>query len=85
MSEVKETKIVVYSKNNCPNCDQVKWALKNTGFEFVEKNIEHPVDGAENKAAFDKYGYIAAPVTVFPNGTVLAGFDHGAFATALGF
>jgi glutaredoxin len=31
---------IVWSKNNCPYCDQAKALLKLKGIEFEEKNIE---------------------------------------------
>ncbi len=31
--------ITVYSKNNCPGCDQLKRKLTQKGVEFEEKNI----------------------------------------------
>ncbi|MCI0767374.1 glutaredoxin family protein [Bacillus sp. TL12] len=74
-------KIIVYTKHNCPNCMHVKFGLEAAGVEFETKNIEEKV---EYKTEFDKYGYSAAPVTVFPSGKVLVGFEFGEFATELG-
>ncbi|QEL88460.1 glutaredoxin family protein [Bacillus mycoides] len=75
------TKIIVYTKNNCPNCMHVKFGLEATGLNFEVRNIE---ENEEFRKEFDTYGYSAAPVTVFPNGKVLAGFEFGEFATELG-
>lgn len=75
------TKIIVYTKNLCPNCNQVKWALNAAGVAFETRNIE---EKADYKKEFDKYGYSAAPVTVFPNGKALVGFEFGEFAAELG-
>lgn len=74
-------KIIVYTKDNCPNCMHVKFGLEASGAEFETRNIE---ENAEYKKEFDKYGYSAAPVTVFPNGKVLVGFEFGEFAKELG-
>ncbi|PEI73455.1 NrdH-redoxin [Bacillus wiedmannii] len=75
------TKIIVYTKNNCKNCEEVKWALNAAEVEFETRNIE---EKSEYKNEFDKYGYSAAPVTVFPNGKALVGFEFGEFAAVLG-
>lgn len=39
--------IIVYSKNNCPDCDQAKALLKSRGLEYDEKIIvsEDDADG----------------------------------------
>lgn len=34
------TQAIVWSKNNCPYCDQAKNLLKSRGIEFEERNIE---------------------------------------------
>ncbi|EJQ77860.1 glutaredoxin family protein [Bacillus toyonensis] len=75
------TKIIVYTKNACPNCNSVKFGLEAAGVEFETRNIE---ENAKYKKEFDKYGYSTAPVTVFPNGKVLVGFEFGEFAEELG-
>ena len=32
-------KVIVWTKPNCPNCDQAKALLKNKGIEYEERNI----------------------------------------------
>jgi glutaredoxin 3 len=32
-------KFIVWTKPNCPNCDQAKALLKNKGIEYEERNI----------------------------------------------
>jgi len=32
-------KFIVWTKPNCPNCDQAKALLKNRGIEYEERNI----------------------------------------------
>jgi len=32
-------KFIVWTKHNCPNCDQAKALLKNKGIEYEERNI----------------------------------------------
>lgn len=86
-------KVIVYSKLNCPNCEHVKWGLDAQEVPYEVRMIEMPtvlpdsIDAVElmervildNRAEFDKYGFMAAPVTVFPNGKVMDGFHHGKF------
>lgn len=35
--------IIIYSKDNCPNCVTAKALLKSKGFEFDERDIEVPL------------------------------------------
>ena len=39
--------ITVYSKNNCPNCDQAKNYLKNKNIPYREVNIEQDAEARE--------------------------------------
>lgn len=84
--------VIVYSKNACPNCEHVKWALNSRGVPYEVRNIELPKDVDtlkervkvdRHRREFDDYGYMAAPVTVFPDGDVLPGFDMGDFGRAI--
>ncbi|WP_369355689.1 glutaredoxin family protein [Lysinibacillus capsici] len=74
-------KIVVYTKNACANCDQVKFALGAAGVEYETRNIEENEEYAQWLA--DK-NYMSVPVTVFPSGKELVGFEFGKFARELG-
>lgn len=38
------SKIHVYSKPNCPQCDMTKFLLKNENIEFHERNIMEDED-----------------------------------------
>lgn len=92
-----ERKVIVYSKNACPNCEHVKWALKAQDVPHEIRMIEMPVqmdateaetllmesEVMENRRQFMDYGYMQAPVTVFPNGKVLPGFEMGDFVDQL--
>ncbi|EEM58686.1 hypothetical protein bthur0007_34890 [Bacillus thuringiensis serovar monterrey BGSC 4AJ1] len=60
----------------------VKFGLEAAKMEFEERNIE---EKEEYRKEFDAYGYTAAPVTVFPSGNVLAGFERKEFEGELGF
>ncbi|MBE7128117.1 glutaredoxin family protein [Bacillus mycoides] len=75
-------KIIVYTKHNCKNCEEVKWALNAAEVEIETRNIE---EKEKYRKEFDTYGYSAAPVTVFPNGRVLVGFERKEFEEELGF
>lgn len=35
-------KIVIYTRDSCSPCRNVKWFLNKRGFEFEEKNIDEP-------------------------------------------
>lgn len=74
-------KVIVYTKNSCPNCDQVKWALNAAEVEYETRNIEENKEYVEWLA--DK-NYMSVPVTVFPSGKELVGFEFGEFAAELG-
>ena len=45
------TKAIVWSKNQCPYCDQAKALLKLKGIEFEERNIENGWDREDLLAA----------------------------------
>ncbi|HGO9410881.1 TPA: glutaredoxin family protein [Bacillus cereus] len=75
------TKIIVYTKNNCKNCEEVKWALNAAEVEYETRNIEENKEYAQWLA--DK-NYMSVPVTVFPSGKELVGFEFGEFAAELG-
>lgn len=77
---MEEKKIIVYSKNDCPNCNTVKWGLDAEGLKIDERNIDKD---PKWKAEFDAYGYASAPLTIFPDGTKIPGFDHGKLSDAI--
>ena len=45
------TKAIVWSKNQCPYCDQAKALLKSKGIEFQERNINNGWDREDLLAA----------------------------------
>ncbi|WJE22404.1 glutaredoxin family protein [Bacillus cereus] len=73
--------VIIYTNNACPNCEQVKWALNAAGVTYETRNIDE--DNTHTAWMADK-GYMSAPVTVFPSGKELVGFDMGEFANELG-
>lgn len=54
-------KVIVYSKNGCPNCVLAKSYLTNRGLEFEERNIE---EKPEYKQEVASLGYMQVPVVV---------------------
>ena len=54
-------KVIVYSKNGCPNCVLAKNYLTNRGIEFEERNID---EKPEYKADVAALGYMQVPVVV---------------------
>lgn len=81
-------KVIVYSKLNCPNCEHVKFGLGAADVPFEVREIEvsdktDEAEAAKNMYAFQHYGFMSAPVTVFPNGNVMDGFHHGKFVDEL--
>lgn len=73
--------VIIYTKNACPNCEQVKWSLDAAGVNYEIRNID---EGPSHAAWMADKGYMRAPVTVFPSGKELVGFDMGEFASELG-
>ncbi|MFC5775141.1 glutaredoxin family protein [Ectobacillus antri] len=73
--------IIVYTKTQCPECSKVKFGLSAAGVAYETRNIE---ESDQYKQEHAQYGYSAVPVTVFPSGKVLVGFDHGDFSMELG-
>lgn len=73
--------IIVYTKNHCPNCLHVKFALDSAEVTYETRNID---EDPSHAAWMTDKGYMGAPVTVFPSGKELVGFDMGEFASELG-
>ncbi len=65
-----DVSIVVYTKNNCVQCNATKRALGKYGLDFEEINLD--ADG-EALEAVKELGYLQAPV-VMANGEHWAGF-----------
>ncbi|MGI0534972.1 glutaredoxin family protein [Bacillus pfraonensis] len=77
------TKIVMYTKNDCPNCKRAKHFL---GFapveiELEERNIEENIT---YKAEADELGLMSLPAFKFENGNVVRGFEEGKIMNELG-
>jgi glutaredoxin-like protein NrdH len=66
-------KIVVYSKNGCPNCDLTKAYLKKKGLLFEECNL----DDADNREFFvSKYPGIRSMPQIEIDGHRIRGFEE---------
>jgi glutaredoxin len=65
------TRIIVYSKNNCPFCDQAKALLKSKNIDFKEVNIE---TNAAGRDVLIERGLRSVP-QVFDGELLIGGFD----------
>jgi glutaredoxin-like protein NrdH len=59
--------VIVYTTNDCIECNMVKQVLTQEGIEFETRNI---FDNPEYQKEVEKYGYMGVPVTVVENRTV---------------
>ena len=80
-------KVIVYTKNRCPECEKVKFNLgylpqevKDT-HEIEYRNIEEYKGYAEELA---ELGYQSLPVTIVEGHKPIVGFEFGEIQTALG-
>lgn len=71
MSTQEATKPQVYSKPHCGQCDMTKVALTKHGFEYDELQL---MDNEDKLAEFKAQGIASAPVVVWPDGEIWAGF-----------
>lgn len=76
-------KAIVYTKTVCPTCQHLKKGLQHVPVDltFEYRNIEEKPEWAAEHA---ELGYSAVPVTVFPDGDVLVGFEMGEFQEKFG-
>jgi glutaredoxin len=65
------TRIIVYSKNVCPFCDQAKALLKSKNIDFKEVNIE---TNAAGRDVLIERGLRSVP-QVFDGELLIGGFD----------
>ncbi|MEK4581835.1 glutaredoxin family protein [Bacillus sp. FSL R12-0074] len=77
------TKIIMYTKTDCPNCKRAKHFL---GFapveiELEERNIE---ENDIYKAEAEGLGIMSLPAFKFENGTIVRGFEEGKIMNELG-
>ncbi|PEI73860.1 glutaredoxin domain-containing protein [Bacillus toyonensis] len=77
------TKIVMFTKNDCPNCKRAKHFL---GFapveiELEERNIE---ENEIYKVEAEDLGLMSLPAFKFENGNIVRGFEEGKIMNELG-
>lgn len=48
----QETKLTLYSKNNCPNCEAAKQLLRSKGLDYTEISLEDGSRRANFMAAY---------------------------------
>lgn len=73
-------KVVVYSKNNCPQCRMVKKLLTDKEVSFEERNIEEEPEYIEYLKSLE---FKTVPVTDI-DGELIPGFNPPALRKALG-
>ncbi|MFP3415046.1 glutaredoxin domain-containing protein [Bacillus sp. SIMBA_074] len=77
------TKIIMFTKNDCPNCKRAKHFL---GFapveiELEERNIE---ENEIYKVEAEDLGLMSLPAFKFENGNIVRGFEEGKIMNELG-
>ena len=65
--------IIVWSKNQCPYCDQAKALLKMKGIEFEEKNIEM---GYTKEQLLEAVPTARTVPQIFLDGELIGGFTE---------
>lgn len=81
MGEGENTKernegVEVYSLPKCTYCGPVKDFLHENGVTYLDYNVAN--DGDARKRLLEVYGVKSVPLTVFPDGTTVSGFDKDA-------
>ncbi|MGU3372660.1 glutaredoxin family protein [Bacillus mycoides] len=77
------TKIIVYTKNDCPNCKRAKFMLNHCPVDVDIEEIN--VDRDENKHHVERIGLMTLPTFEFEDtGNIIHGFDEGKIMNELG-
>ncbi|PEM64414.1 glutaredoxin family protein [Bacillus toyonensis] len=76
-------KVIVYTKNNCPECEKVKFNLPHLP---AEKTVEYRnIDEyAAHHLALTQLGYQSVPVTIVEGHEPIVGFEIGELQNAFG-
>ncbi|PEM30144.1 glutaredoxin family protein [Bacillus wiedmannii] len=80
-------KVIVYTKNRCPECEKVKFNLGYLPQEVLESHtIEYRNIETHPTAAIDltRMGYQSVPVTIVEGHEPIVGFEFGQIQNALG-
>jgi glutaredoxin-like protein NrdH len=77
------TKIIMFTKKDCPNCMRAKMLFEDcpVEVELIEKNIETDPDAY---LEFVALGSNSAPTFKFEDGGIVPGFDEGKIMNKLG-
>lgn len=76
---------VVYTKNNCPECDKVKFNLPHLPAEktIEYRNIQDEKDGEKYLAELTELGYQSVPITIVEGyENPIVGFEIGELQNA---
>jgi glutaredoxin-like YruB-family protein len=76
-----EKKVIVYSSDYCPFCDQAKEFLKENKVDFEEKNVQQDKQFMEEMK--EKSGQSGVPV-IDIDGKIIVGFRQAEIKEALG-
>ena len=70
--------VIVYSKNNCPGCLEIKAWLDGNDIEFEERNIENenPEVAQKNMSELIEKGIRSVPVTFIGDRNPIVGFNR---------
>jgi len=66
------SKVIVYTKNNCPQCDMTKRVLNGEGIDYKAINVEE--DTAALAYVKDELGFSSVPVIVAEGLEPFSGF-----------
>ena len=84
-------KVIIYTKNNCPECERVKFNLGFLPPEVKEthtieyRNIEDKKKGKEYSQDLAGMGYSSVPITIVEGvDEPIVGFEFGQIQDALG-
>jgi glutaredoxin 3 len=78
--DAKKTNAVLYTRNNCPDCDKAREYLKSKNFAFTEYNMDTDKDAASKRKEIDDGEDVPF---AFINKTRIFGFSESAYNTAL--
>lgn len=66
-------KVILYTKNNCPQCDMTKMVLDGEGIEFNSINVEE--DAEALAYVKEELGFSATPIIVAEGIEPFSGFQ----------
>ena len=80
------TKIVMYTKNDCPNCKRAKFMFEAcpVEVEIIEINVDNSSDTDKVYENLKSNGIHSLPAFKFENGNIVVGFEEGKIMKELG-